>query len=162
MFLTNKQLEQLSSLPFISSVTKEDKTKNGPESDIFPSSEYSRWNGDAYGPLVIPKKGMSIEINDTTLAYYGETIRLYEHLDNVSIENNKLMIDDKVQTNYTFSQDYYFMMGDNRHNSMDSRYWGFVPGDHIVGKPLFIWLSLDYDAGLLDKVRWNRMFTKIE
>jgi len=162
MFLTNKQLEQLSSLPFISSVTKEDKINNGPESDIFPSSEYSRWNGDAYGPLVIPKKGMSIEINDTTLAYYGETIRLYEHLDNASIENNKLIIDGKVCTNYSFSQDYYFMMGDNRHNSLDSRYWGFVPGDHIVGKPLFIWLSLDYDAGILNKVRWKRMFTKIE
>ena len=162
MFLTNKQLEQLSLLSFISYVTKEDKSNNGPESDIYPSSEYSMWNGDAYGPLVIPKKGMSIEINDTTLAYYGETIKLYEHQDNVYIENNKLIIDGKVRSNYTFSQDYYFMMGDNRHNSLDSRYWGFVPGDHIVGKPLFIWLSLDYDAGILDKVRWKRMFTKIE
>ena len=162
MFLTQKQFEEISSLPFISSVLKEDKTHNGPESDIFPQSKNSRWNGDAYGPLIIPKKGMSIEINDSTLAYYGETIRLYEHLGNVSIENNKLLIDGKPYTMYTFSQDYYFMMGDNRHNSLDSRYWGFVPYDHIVGKPLFIWLSLDYDAGLLDKVRWKRMFTKIE
>jgi signal peptidase I len=162
MFLTNKQVEQISSLPFVSSVVKEDKTNNGPESDIFPSSEYSRWNGDAYGPLVIPKKGMSVVINDTTLAYYGETIRLYEHLDNVTIENNKLIIDGKVCTSYAFIQDYYFMMGDNRHNSLDSRYWGFVPADHIVGKPLFIWLSLDYDAGIFDKVRWKRMFTKIQ
>lgn len=162
MFLTNKQRDQLSSLPFISSIEKDDKTNKGPEGDIFPVSPYSEWNGDSYGPLVIPQKGMSIEINDSTLAFYGETIRLYEHLDNVSIEQGKLMIDGKARDNYTFSQDYYFMMGDNRHNSLDSRYWGFVPADHIVGKPLFIWLSLDYDADLFNKVRWSRMFTEIE
>jgi signal peptidase I len=162
MLLTNNQVDQLSSMPFISSVVKQDKTNNGPESDIFPSSEYSKWNGDSYGPLVIPKKGMSIAVNDTTLAYYGETITLYEHLDDVSVSNGKLIIDGKESTTYTFSQDYYFMMGDNRHNSLDSRYWGFVPADHIVGKPLFIWLSVDSEADLLHKIRWDRMFTKIE
>ena len=162
MFLTNKQADHLSSLSFISSVALQDKTNNGPEDDIFPSSVYSKWNGDAYGPLVIPKKGMSVDINDSTLVYYGETIRLYEHLDNVSIADGKLIIDGKVCKSYSFSQDYYFMMGDNRHNSLDSRYWGFVPADHIVGKPLFIWLSLDYEADLLHKLRWSRMFTKIE
>ena len=162
MLLTDKQVEELSTLPFVSSVTKLDKTNNGPEGDIFPSSDYSKWNGDSYGPLVIPKKGMSININDSSLAFYGETIKLYEHLNDVSITNGKLTIDGKSVDNYTFRQDYYFMMGDSRHNSLDSRYWGFVPGDHIVGKPLFIWLSLDYDAGLLNKVRWSRMFTKIE
>jgi signal peptidase I len=162
MLLTNKQVEELSSLPFISSVTNQDKTNNGPEDDIFPSSDYSKWNGDAYGPLVIPQKGMTIPISDSTIAYYGETIRLYEHLENVSVTNGKLIIDGSVVESYTFSQDYYFMMGDNRHNSLDSRYWGFVPADHIVGKPLFIWLSLDYEADLLHKIRWNRMFTKIE
>ncbi len=105
---------------------------------------------------------MTIDINDSTLAYYGETIQLYEHLDNVSIADGKLTIDGKACKSYSFSQDYYFMMGDNRHNSLDSRYWGFVPADHIVGKPLFIWLSLDYEADLLHKIRFNRMFTKIE
>ena len=103
MFLTNKQVDHLSSLPFISSVTLQDKTNNGPEDDIFPSSDYSKWNGDAYGPLVIPKKGMSIDINDSTLAYYGETIQLYEHLDNVSIANGKLTIDGKACESYTFT-----------------------------------------------------------
>jgi signal peptidase I len=162
MFLTNKQADHFSTLPFISSIVLQDKTNNGPEDDIFPSSAYSKWNGDAYGPLVIPKKGMSIDINDSTLAFYGETIQLYEHLDNVSIADGKLTIDGKACKSYRFSQDYYFMMGDNRHNSLDSRYWGFVPADHIVGKPLFIWLSLDYEADLLHKIRFNRMFTKIE
>lgn len=162
IFLTNKQREAISAMPFVSSVVIQDKTNNGPESDIFPSSPYSQWNGDAYGPLVIPKKGMTITVNDSTLAYYGEMIRLYEHLDNVAMENGKLVIDGKAMTSYTFDQDYYFMMGDNRHNSLDSRYWGFVPADHIVGKPLFIWLSLESDADLLHKVRWKRMFTKIE
>jgi signal peptidase I len=105
---------------------------------------------------------MSIDVNDTTLAYYGETIKLYEHLDDVSVSGGKLIIDGKESDTYTFSQDFYFMMGDNRHNSLDSRYWGFVPADHIVGKPLFIWLSVDSEADLLHKIRWNRMFTKIE
>jgi signal peptidase I len=162
MFLTNKQSDHLSSLPFVSSITLQGKTNDGPEDDIFPSSTFSKWNGDAYGPLVIPKKGMAIDINDSTLAYYGETIRLYEHLDNVTIADGKLTIGGKAYESYSFTQDYYFMMGDNRHNSLDSRYWGFVPADHIVGKPLFIWLSLDYEADLLHKVRWDRMFTKIE
>src|SRR5690606_40117096 len=87
---------------------------------------------------------------------------LYEHHDDVQVADNALVIDGTAVDTYTFRQDYYFMMGDNRNNSLDSRYWGFVPEDHIVGKPLFIWLSIDREAGLLEKIRWERMFRRIK
>ena len=103
---------------------------------------------------------MTIAINDSTLAFYGETIRTYDDKD-VKIENQKLFVEGKEVTSYTFKQNYYFMMGDNRHNSLDSRYWGFVPEDHIVGKAFFIWLSIDKFAGPLDKIRWSRFFKMI-
>jgi signal peptidase I len=105
---------------------------------------------------------MTIELNDSTVALYGETITLYDHNMDAKIENGKLMIDGQPQTSYTFKQDYYFMMGDNRHDSLDSRFWGFVPEDHIVGKAFFIWLSLDKYAGFVDKIRWSRFFNLIE
>src|SRR5690606_8730262 len=101
-------------------------------------------------------------INDSTLGLYGETILLYEHLEDVSVTSGTLVIDGKSVVTYTFGQDYYFMMGDNRNNSLDSRYWGFVLYDHIVGKPLFVWLSIDKDGGLLNKIRWERLFKKIQ
>jgi signal peptidase I len=96
------------------------------------------------------------------LSYYGETIKNYEHNDDVKIENNKLVINGKEVSQYTFKQDYYFMMGDNRHNSLDSRFWGFVPEDHIVGKAFFIWLSLNKYGDLVHKIRWNRFFKLID
>ena len=120
------------------------------------------WNEDNYGPLVIPKKGMKIVINDSTLAFYGKTIRLYEpDHGSVEVKEGKMTVDGKEVDEYTFQQNYYFMMGDNRHNSLDSRFWGFVPEDHVVGKALFVWLSIDGDADLLHKVRWNRLFNMI-
>jgi signal peptidase I len=103
-----------------------------------------------------------ITINDSTLTLYGHTIVAYDHNENAKVENGKLFIDGKEVTEYTFNQNYYFMGGDNRHNSLDSRYWGFVPEDHVVGKAFFIWLSLDPNEGLFNKVRWSRFFKLIE
>jgi signal peptidase I len=134
----------------------------GRDPDIFSKSKFAPWNRDNFGPLTIPAKGMTIQLNDSTLAFYGETIVLYDHNQNAKIENGKLIIDGTEQTSYTFKQDYFFMMGDNRHDSLDSRFWGFVPEDHIVGKAFFIWLSLDKYAGFFNKIRWSRFFDMIE
>jgi signal peptidase I len=161
MLLTRRQVEEVKSVPFITAV-EEDYTKgNAPEAVIYPSSKYTLWNGDNFGPLVIPKKGMKIVVNDSTLAFYGETIKLYDHNQSVEIAGGKMKVDGKDVKEYTFKQDYFFMMGDNRHDSWDSRYWGYVPEDHVVGKALFIWLSLDENADLLHKIRWKRLLNPI-
>jgi signal peptidase I len=162
MFLTPAQADLLKKAPFVSSLGDDYTTHDGPEPDIFPDFKSDSWNGDNYGAIIVPKQGMTIQINDSTLGFYGETIQKYEHLEDVEIANHKLIIDGKEVSEYTFSQDYYFMMGDNRNNSLDSRYWGFVPWDHIVGKPLFVWFSLNSHAGLLEKIRWERLFTIIK
>lgn len=162
MFLTEQQRQQLEQAPYLEAVMDDYTTHDGPDPDIFPAAMRDSWNADNYGPLTVPRKGMTIEVSDSTLARYGETIRLYEHLDNVQVTESSLVIDGVQQQTYTFRQDYYFMMGDNRNNSLDSRYWGFVPEDNIVGKPLFIWLSIDREASLLHKIRWDRMFKGID
>jgi len=157
MLLTKDQINPVKKASFITSL-EEDYTRDAtPDNGIFPQSKTNLWNGNNYGPIVIPKEKMTIAINDSTLNVYGATIRLYDHTENVSISNSQLFIDGKSVRSYTFKQDYYFMMGDNRHNSLDSRYWGFVPADHIVGKALFIWFSVKEDAGIIDKIRWRRI-----
>jgi signal peptidase I len=162
MLLTGEQRELLQTTATIISVTEDPTTQDGPDKDIFPVAEYAAWNGDNYGPLTIPKKGMTIDINDSTLACYGELIRAYEPGGDVEVKAGRLVRDGQIQPRYTFQQDYFFMMGDNRHNSLDSRYWGFVPKDHIVGKALMIWLSVDEEENLLHKIRWKRLFTTIQ
>ncbi len=161
MFLTKEKVEELKSVSYIVSVDDDYRTHDGADMRIFPAAKYAPWNGDNYGPLTIPKKGMTIVINDSTLATYGGTIRDYDHNKDVKIENSKLLIDGKEVVEYTFKQNYYFMMGDNRHNSLDSRYWGFVPEDHIVGKAFFVWLSIDKYANFINKIRWSRFFMLI-
>ncbi len=162
--LTEEQVNNIKSqnLSYIRSITILERDDDG----VFPAYNNPGvkgfgWTQDNFGPLWIPSEGATISINDSTLALYGNTIVLYDHNKDAKVENGKLFIDGKEVTEYTFNQDYYFMMGDNRHNSLDSRFWGFVPADHIVGKAFFIWLSLDKDAGLLNKVRWSRFFKLI-
>ncbi len=150
---------ELRKLPFIDSVYSE--IRKAPESNIYPDVNLFPWSADVFGPLVIPKEGMTIQINEETLSKYGKMIVRYDHNDDAKIENGKLFIDGKELTEYTFNQNYYFMMGDNRHNSLDSRYWGFVPEDHVVGKAFFIWLSIDQNGSFLNKIRWSRFFKLI-
>lgn len=162
MFLTAEKVEELKKTPYIVSVDDDYRTHDGPDMRTFPGAKFTPWNGDNYGPLTIPQKGMTIVVNDSTLAIYGSTIRDYDHNEDVKIENSKLYIDGKETVEYTFKQNYYFMMGDNRHNSLDSRYWGFVPEDHIVGKAFFVWLSIDKYASFFNKIRWSRFFMLIK
>ncbi|GAB3909645.1 hypothetical protein GCM10028803_47580 [Larkinella knui] len=129
---------------------------------IYGSSAYA-WNRDNFGPLMIPKKGQTVPINPQTIAVYGPLINRHEGNAKVEMTATSLKIDGQPITSYTFKQDYYFMMGDNRHNSDDSRYWGFVPENHIVGKAVFVWMSIDPDpATVWTKIRWNRLFRLIE
>ena len=160
MWLTGNQLTEIRKQPYVLSVVADAYPAGEAEADIFPTPLYG-WNGDNYGPLTIPAKGMRITISDSTLALYGETIRRYEEHRDVELHQGRLRIDGAEIKEYVFKQNYYFMMGDNRNNSKDSRYWGFVPEDHIVGKALFIWFSYDTHADLFDKIRWERIFSAI-
>ena len=130
--------------------------------DIFPHDSNYKWNKDFFGPLTIPQKGATVQISPDNIALYEKIIHNYEGHD-LQVKDGKVLIDGQVVTSYTFAMDYYFMMGDNRHNSADSRFWGFVPEDHIVGKASIVWLSLDKFKTWSDKgkVRWKRMFKKI-
>lgn len=133
--------------------------------DIYSSYTYpldyeTGWTPDNYGPIWIPSKGATIELNALNLALYGRCIRNYEG-NTLEVKGGQVYINGKAEKTFTFAYDYYWMMGDNRHNSADSRSWGFVPEDHVIGKPLLIWLSLDKDRSLFDGgIRWNRMFRK--
>lgn len=162
MLLTEEQLNQIKKTPFIVSVEEGNKLNEAEGMSLFPSTMVNAWDMENYGPLKVPAKGWKIKIDDSTLDRYGEIIEKYEDNENVVINNGHLLIDGQIVSEYTFKQDYFFMMGDNRHNSLDSRFWGFVPADHILGKPLFIWMSINKEADLLHKVRWNRLFTWID
>ena len=125
---------------------------------LYPQNMAKDWTTANYGPLWIPKKGETLRLTLANLPIYERPIRVYEG-NSLEVRGGKIYINGKAADSYTFKLDYYWMQGDNRDNSADSRFWGFVPEDHIVGKPLFIWISLDPDYGLFDgKMRWSRFF----
>ena len=161
---TKAVADELMKLDFIKSVTPQFAIEEDVESRIFPDARYFPWNADNYGPLEIPAKGKTIQITEEILAMYGSTIQDYEEWEEVDIdiENSSLKIDGQEVNEYTFKKDYYFMMGDNRHNSEDSRYWGFVPEDFIVGEASFIWMSFDDQGNFINKIRWDRLFNGID
>jgi len=127
---------------------------------IFPYSKTLKWNLDSFGPLWIPSKGTTVKIDTANICLYERIIDVYEHND-MRVEGDKIFINNVPVNSYTFKMDYYWMMGDSRHRSADSRYWGFVPEDHVVGKPEFIWLSIDKEATGFKKIRFGRMFMKV-
>ena len=129
--------------------------------DLYPLNGNKHWTRDNYGPIWIPNKGETLVLNLDILPIYERCIRSYEG-NKLEVKNGKIYINDKQTDRYTFKMDYYWMMGDNRHNSADSRYWGFVPEDHIVGKPIFIWWSSDPDRGGFGGIRWSRLFRIVD
>jgi signal peptidase I len=129
--------------------------------EVYPLNAVTGWTRDNYGPIWIPKKGETIQLTLKNIALYERPIRVYEH-NQLDIRNGKIYINGREAHSYTFKMDYYWMMGDNRHNSADSRYWGFVPEDHIVGKPIFIWWSSDPDRRGFSGIRWNRLFRWVD
>ena len=129
---------------------------------IFPHSPKFKWNVDNFGPIWVPKKGETVKLTAQNMPLYERIIAVYEQ-NALEIKNDSVFyINGKQVSTYTFKMDYYFMMGDNRHNSADSRFWGFVPEDHIVGKASFIWFSVDNKKGIWGGIRWNRIFKGIE
>ena len=124
---------------------------------IFPFTADYKWTRDNFGPLWIPSKGATVQLTTENLPLYERIITSYEGHD-LTVKDEVIYIDSEEAHSYTFAQDYYFMMGDNRHNSLDSRYWGFVPEDHIVGKPAVIWLSIDRNRKFPNNIRWSRFF----
>jgi signal peptidase I len=177
--MTVESANKLRSYSFIKSVVPDIKKKNETEG-VYPLWQpatatnptyytlngkvpnFYKWNADNFGPIIVPKKGWTVKLDSLTLPLYGRAIAVYEN-NKLEIKGDDIFINGVKTNAYTFKLNYYWMMGDNRHDSEDSRYWGFVPEDHIVGKALFIWMSWDDsdNASFFNKIRWNRLFRGI-
>ena len=146
--------ELVDSVPVVTDADNVDQGK------VYPVNANHHWTRDNYGPVIIPAKGQTIKLTLENIAVYDRPIRVYEK-NQLEVKGGKIYINGEQTDKYTFKMDYYWMMGDNRHNSLDSRYWGFVPEDHVVGKPIFIWLSINPDQ-MGKKYRWHRLFNLVD
>ena len=160
--LTLEEAQKLKNVPWLDSIKQQIDIIQKPNERFFPNRLPYNWNQDNFGPIVIPKKGSTIQLTKKNIPLYKKIITDYEK-NQLEILPNQILINGQQSSSYTFKKDYYWMMGDNRHRSEDSRFWGFVPDDHIVGKPIFIWFSIDgINDGLKNwKVRWDRVFTMV-
>ena len=153
-FLDQSQVEKVRTIGL-----KVERVKRGADAgNLFPNDakRFATWTVDDYGPIWIPKKGVTVELTLSSLPFYRRAIQVYEH-NKLEVREGKIYVNDQEVTSYTFKQDYFWMQGDNRHNSEDSRFWGYVPEDHIVGKPLFIWFSTK-NGNMRDGINWDRIF----
>ncbi|MDR3118654.1 MAG: signal peptidase I [Mediterranea sp.] len=159
--LTRKMVEALSAnKALVSKIVMEPEGENVGE--MYPLNRHTKWDRNNYGPIWIPAKGATITLTKENLPIYERCIRAYEG-NTLEEKKDGIYINGQKTDSYTFKMDYYWMMGDNRHNSLDSRYWGFVPEDHVVGKPIVVWFSLDKDRDWFDgKIRWNRIFKWVD
>lgn len=163
---TDEAIKELGSNDFIVNIIQKneistDSIMNNPMCFLNGSKKF-KFTTDNFGSYVVPKKGMKIKLTEENIDLYKSIITTFDHNENAEYKDGKIYIDGKVINEYTFKLNYFFMMGDNRDESDDSRFWGFVPEDHIVGKAVFIWMSIDRNAGLLNKIRWNRLFSLIK
>lgn len=154
--ISDEALAKFKNHPNVASITPNKEEKGVRNPNLFPQDPNYNWNNDFFGPLYVPEKGKTIDINLEILPLYKRVMSEYEG-NVLQVKGNQIFINGEVANTYTFKQDYYWMMGDNRHNSLDARAWGFVPFDHVVGKPVFIWMSWDG----LKNPRWERFFTTV-
>ena len=159
--LTTAQAKKMDDMKFITSKERVTWPVDNSDPAIFPSDPKFTWNLDNFGPIWVPKKGVTINLTTSNLPIYKRIIDVYEEND-LNVKGDVIYINGSPATSYTFKMDYYWMMGDNRYNSADSRYWGFVPEDHVVGKASFVWLSLDKNKSFLSKIRFDRFFMSVK
>ena len=165
--VSDEALAKMKKNPNIAEVFRYKSEKDMFDAGIFPQDDRYKWNADNFGPIYIPKKGATVDINLESLPFYRRIIEVYEGselgIDNkITTSGNQVLLNGNPMSNYTFKQDYYWMMGDNRNSSQDARMWGYVPFNHVVGKPVFIWMSWDgTKQGIMNKIRWERLFTTV-
>ncbi|WP_196891496.1 signal peptidase I [Aureivirga marina] len=158
--LTLADAARLKNSPGVKSITRQVQPEGKYDKNIFPHSPDFPFNNDNLGPIYIPEAGKTVKLDTRVLPLYKEIIELYENNELV-VEADKIFINGEEVDSYTFKQNYFWMMGDNRDNSLDARAWGYVPFDHIVGKPVFVWMSWDANGKGINKIRWERMFTTV-